>query len=339
MQSNSRTLTQLPQLRAIAAEWRNLCARCGSPPFQYPEWIIAWAEAFSPDCIRVIEVRSKDTLVGLAPLLIYPRGNQRVLAFMAGGVSDYLDLLVDPEYESEVAPAFFDAFASLDDWTTLDLTDLPSSSVLHRAISGLPTSAHDQCSNVLLPPTATELMQQFSRRQRANIRQCRSRMERAGGGAIEVATAETLPEFLEDLFRLHTSRWLRDGQPGVLADEKVRTFLRKAAPGLLSQGILHLRRLRLDGPSIAVLYTLVTNSTVFCYSQGYDPEFADLSPGTSLMFSAMEEAIASGIKKFDLLRGNEAYKQHWKPTVEITHRIQCERATMNSMRKRDLVAA
>jgi CelD/BcsL family acetyltransferase involved in cellulose biosynthesis len=336
---NSRTLTQLPELKAIAAEWKNLCERCGSTPFQHPEWIIAWAEAFSPDRVRVIEVRRENTLVGLAPLLIYPRDGDHVLAFMAGGVSDYLDIVVDPEYETEVVSALFNTFSGLDRWTILDLTDLPSSSVLHRAVPGLLASPHDHCSSVFLPATVSELLQSFSKRQRANIRQSHSRIERAGGGSIEMATAETLPEFLEDLFRLHTSRWRQGAQPGVLADEKVKTFHRKAAPGLLSQDILRVYRLRLAARTIAVVYTLVRNSTMFCYLQGYDPEFADLSPGTFLMFSAMEDAIRSGLKKFDMLRGDEAYKQHWKPEVETTSRMQCDRATANSIGKREFAVA
>ena len=339
IQLNSRILTQLPELKAIAAEWRNLCERCGSTPFQYPEWIIPWAGEFSPDCISVIEVRSRNVLVGIAPLLIYPRGNERVLAFMAGGVSDYLDVLVDSEYESEIISALLDSFSRLDNWTTLDLTDLPPSSVLHRAVTGFVPSPHDQCSSVPLPATAGELLQHLSKRQRANVRQSRSRIERAGGGSIETATAETLPEFLEDLFRLHTSRWHRDGQPGVLADEGIKAFHRNAAPELLSQGILRLCRLRLRVRTIAVVYTLVSNSTVFCYSQGYDPEFADLSPGTFLMFSAMEDAISSGMKKFDMLRGDEAYKKHWKPEIQITQRVHCDRATVKSMCERDFAAA
>ncbi len=175
-------------------------------------------------------MRCGNTLVGLAPLLIYPRDGEQVLAFMAGGVSDYLDVLVDPEYESEVVSALFDAFSGLDCWTILDLTDLPSNSVLHRAIPALLPTPHDQCSSVFLPATSSQLLQSFSKRQRANIRQSHSRIERAGGGSIQMATDETLPEFLEDLFRLHTNRWRRHGQPGVLADEKVKLSIATPRP-------------------------------------------------------------------------------------------------------------
>src|SRR4051812_376975 len=102
----TRVLADIPELRAIADEWDGLYARCpDATPFQHPEWIILWSEIFSPERIRMVEVQSGNMLVGLAPFLIYPRGEERVLAFMAGGISDYLDVLVDPQCECEVVDA------------------------------------------------------------------------------------------------------------------------------------------------------------------------------------------------------------------------------------------
>ena len=318
----TRILKETAQLRSIADEWRGLYGRClGVSPFQRPEWVISWAETFSPEHIRVIEVRSGNMLVGLAPFLIYPRGEGRVLAFMAGGISDYLDLLVDPQWECEVVLAIFQAIQQLGGWTTLDLTDVSASSVLHRSAHAQLAMSHDQCSSLLLPTTREKFLQHLSKRQRANLRQAQSRLHNAGGASVEVAKPETLTECLEDLFRLHASRWVRAGLPGVLADEKVKIFHRKASPELLTRGILRLYRLRSKNQTLAVLYALLGESTVFCYLQGYDPEFAALSPGTYLMFAAMEDAILSGMKKFDLLRGEEGYKQHWRAQAEATYRI------------------
>jgi CelD/BcsL family acetyltransferase involved in cellulose biosynthesis len=183
------------------------------------------------------------------------------------------------------------------------------------------------------------LLQRLSKRQRANLRQARSRIQKAGGALVEVAKPETLTEFLEDLFRLHASRWVLVGEPGVLADEKVKTFHRKATPELLARGALHLYRLRLEDQTIAVLYALFNESTVFCYLQGYDPDFAALSPGTYLMLAVMEDAIASGMSKFDLLRGEELYKRHWRTEAEPTYRIQSARNFKSDPARLNSIAA
>jgi CelD/BcsL family acetyltransferase involved in cellulose biosynthesis len=323
---HTRVLTQSAELLGIARDWSILSERCsGATPFQRPEWLLCWVEAFSPENIRAVEVRSGNTLVGFAPLLIYSRGRERVLGFMGGAVSDYLDLLVDPQCEREVVIAILGVLEGLRGWTTLDLTDLSSRSVLLRtALAGIAT-AHDNCSALYLPKAREELLQLLSKRQRANLRAARSRIQRAGGGQVELATAETLPEFLDELFRLHTTRWAVARKPGVLDNAAVKAFHRKSAPGLLARGLLRLYRLQLQQRTIAVVYTLFERETVFCYLQGYDPEFARLSPGTHLMFSVMEDAVQERMRKFDLLRGEESYKRHWRAQAEVTHRIQLPR--------------
>jgi len=287
-------------------------------------------EVFEPRQLVGIEVREGSRLLGFAPLLIYPRAEERVLAFAGGGVSDYLGLLAEPGREVEVLDDVLSAAESIPDWDVLDLTDLPGGSAL-LAYEALMQGRrqHDVCFVLPLPETQDELLHTFSTRQRANLRNARSRTQReGGGGTIELAQTDTLQEFLDDLFRLHGRRWNEAGETGVLSDERVIQFHRAVAPELFSAGILRLYRMRVNGRSIAAIYALFHRGTVFCYLQGYDPEFSHLSPGTQLMFAVMEDAVRLGMRRFDFLRGEEAYKMHWRPRGELTYRIEAPRADL-----------
>ncbi|HZR65963.1 MAG TPA: GNAT family N-acetyltransferase [Terriglobales bacterium] len=337
---STRILASVQELAAIENEWLQLCERCSSTtPFQRPEWILAWLEVFSPTHIRTIEVRRDGKVVGLAPLLIYSRREERVLAFMAGGVSDYLDLLADPALEHEIVSVILDSVAKLEGWTTFDLTDVSARSVLRRTLLSSFATVHDSCSVLTFPGSEKDLLQLLSKRQRANLRNGKSRLERAGGGEVEVATSESLPSFLDDLFYLHTTRWAHTGESGVLAQENIRAFHRKAAPTLLARGILRMCRLRVSGRTVAAMHTLRQQSTTFCYLQGFDPEFAFLSPGTQLMFSAIIDALQSGMNRFDFLRGEESYKDHWRAVSEPTYRIELSRTALKSVLLAQDVAA
>ena len=320
--------TEVAGLHRIASEWQDLASRCDSAPFQMPQWVILWADSFLPERIRVVAVYSGSTLVALAPLLVYPREEERVLAFMAGGVSDYLDILVDNRFETEALAHILHALADVDRWTTLDLTDVPASSVLHRTLLSESRTAHDCCSVLSLPQSTEDLLHLLSKRQRANLRNARSRLQRAGGATVEIATSETLDEFLDDLFRLHTNRWSGLGEPGVLADGNIRNFHENAAPALLAQGALRFYRLRVERSTVAALYAMRSRDTLFCYLQGFDPDFSQLSPGTHLIFCAMQDAIELRIRRFDFLRGDEEYKRHWRPQAEATYRMQAPRSAI-----------
>jgi CelD/BcsL family acetyltransferase involved in cellulose biosynthesis len=328
----TRVLTRSEELGEIAADWRDLSQRSQATVFQRPEWLLPWVEVFRPSHPCVIEVRRNGELVGLAPLLVYPRQQEQVLAFMGGGVSDYLDVLVDPACARESMLAIFEEMNQVSTWTTLDLTDLPPASCLHRTELQSEAAPHDQCSFITLPQSREELLRMLSKHQRANLRNARSRLQRAGGGGAELASSETqVWDFLDELFRLHTSRWSAAGEPGVLADENIRSFHQLAAPKLFEQGLLGLYRLQLSGRTVSVLYTLRSNCSTYGYLQGFDPEAAFLSPGTQLLFSVLEDAVRSGIQRFDFLRGEEAYKRHWRRQLQSTLRIQVPRSKLESI--------
>jgi CelD/BcsL family acetyltransferase involved in cellulose biosynthesis len=329
----ARVVRTAAAIRELSSGWRELFQRCRANPFQSPEWLLPWIEVFSPEKMLLVEIRSGEHLVGLAPLLIYRRDSNRVLAFMGGGVSDYLDVLVDPEFESEVVFEIGKAVLNAtEDWNLIDLTDLPHhSSLLTEQAFKSEAREHDSCSTLQLPQTNEELLHLFSKRQRSNLRNAHSRLQRAGGGEVQIATRENIAEFLEDLFALHGSRWSERGETGVLSDPKVRSFHKSCAPRLLEAKLLHLSRLRLKQRTVAVIYSLLDKETVFCYLQGFDPEFGFLSPGTHLMFSVMSDTLERGMREFDFLRGCETYKQHWQAENKPTYRIQLTRRDLAAL--------
>src|ERR1700757_1269420 len=112
---NVRVLHNLAELREISSEWRELFQRTHATAFQSPDWLLPWIEVFTPEKITAVEVRCGERLVGLAPLLIYRRASERVLAFMGGGVSDYLDVLIDSRLQAEVMSQIIAIVCSLQD--------------------------------------------------------------------------------------------------------------------------------------------------------------------------------------------------------------------------------
>ena len=330
---STRILRDVSEIQRIRSEWRDLFQRCRATPFQSPDWIIPWIEVFSPEKLMCIEVRCGDKLIALAPLLIYRREADHVLAFAGGGVSDYLDSLIDPKFEAEAVSAILlSALEAREHWTVLDLTDLPNHSLLLKTeLFKSRTTEHDVCSVLHLPENENELLHVFSKRQRANLRNARSRLDRAGGGSPETATEENISDFLNDLFALHSVRWSQRGEPGVLGDARIRKFHSIAAPRLLREGMLRLTRLRSKDRTLSVIYSLSVGDTCFCYLQGFNTEFRQLSPGTLLMFSVIKDALLEGRRDFDFLRGQESYKQHWRAESKPTYRIQVARANLTEL--------
>jgi len=288
---------------------------------------MGWINQFRPQHLVGIEIREAGRLVGFAPLLIYRRKDKRVLAFAGGGVSDYLGVLQTRGYEGAAVTELLNAVHTIPGWDVLDLTDLPLSSFLLHSDPLRPyVKAHDLCFVLTVPASSEELLHLLSKRQWANLRNARSRTQREGNAVMEAAKPSNAAEFLEDLFRLHTIRWGKLGQSGVLGDPQVQQFHRLIVPSLLSSGLVRLYRMRMNDHTIAVNYSFFQRQSVYCYLQGFDPEFSHLSPGMQLMFAVIEEAVRFGARRFDFLRGEEGYKLHWRPRTEPTYRVEVPRS-------------
>jgi CelD/BcsL family acetyltransferase involved in cellulose biosynthesis len=314
-------------MRLLVPDWQALWHRCpNATAFQSPNWILSWAENFNPSNLLLIQVRTADHLVGLFPLLIYQRGSERVLAFMAGGVSDYLEALVDPQYEYEVLTCFSTYLRTQSaQWDTVELTDLPPTSALLRFRNDefCPEAyPHDVCPVLALPPGTRDLRAVLPSKKFANLRNVRNRMSRAGPSRLAVASMETVLPMMEGIFQLNTTRWAELGQSGLFREPEMRRFHLQVARPLLAMNVLRLYGLFVDDRLISAAYTFFERSSVALYIQSFDPGYASLAPGTQLVARVIEDAIQSGKTAVNFLRGREPYKYLWGACDTPTFRIQ-----------------
>jgi CelD/BcsL family acetyltransferase involved in cellulose biosynthesis len=325
----TRVIRDANSLRTFTAEWTELWKNCRElTSFQRPEWLLPWVDVFQPQKLCVVEVRRDGDLWGLAPMFCYDRGGDQVLAPLGAGISDYLDWLIRPQYAAETVLKIFACLLDLGEpWDILDLPDMPEISILtkHDDLLSLRHVSRQVCPVLVLPDGVCDLRAVLSERQRKNLRTARNRIQRAGTAQIEVATEQTLPEFLSALQSLHSSRWQNFGMPGVLSDERVQEFHERSAPELLRAGVLRFYGLRLNGELIAVLHTLSEQHTIYCYLQGFDPNYSFVSPGMQIIAAVIEDAIKQGKRIVDFLRGSEKYKYCWGARDRLTAHLQVSR--------------
>jgi CelD/BcsL family acetyltransferase involved in cellulose biosynthesis len=337
-------ITGFPELERLSSEWNDLWKRCpAASSFQRPEWVLSWTEAFHPNHLCGIAVRREQALVGLAPLFLYRSGHEQILAPLAASVSDYLDWLIEPSARSEILDQIFEMLRSSDLlWDRVDLTDLPSTSPLLSVDfddwDGR-RSVENACPVLNLPAGAKSVEEIMSAKPRHNLRTARRRTEKAGQSQIEIADETNLDEFLTAMMQLHGARWIDCGAAGMLADSKIQAFHRLAAPALLKRGVLRLYGFRLNGNLIATLYALAEQTTVYCYLQGFDPQYSALSPGAQILAAVIDDAIRDGKTAVDFLRGRESYKYAWGAQDEQTYRICLYRRTPSRLGTAPTIAA
>lgn len=318
-------VTDFDTLARLEADWWTLFALAPSAtPFSSPAWLLPWWRTFAPGRLWTLAVWQDGRLVGLACCYIEDGVYGRRLLPLGIGLSDYLDVLVDPAHAVEVGAALGEAIEAgqgvFERWSAEDALD--QAAVLALADpEGWRSHVMEQCvcPVLALPASPDTLDAVIPPRKHRKWRMAQNRVARRSW-SFRATTAETLGTDLAQLFRLHGERWQSKGEAGVLAHADVRRFHEAAAPALFAAGLLRLTTLRIDDAMAGVYYGLQSQDRAYAYLGGFDPAFAFESPGTLLVGAALRDAVEGGAREFHFLRGQEPYKYEWGAVDRWTRR-------------------
>lgn len=319
------------RLAALAPEWWQLWTHTPAATlFQSPAWVLPWWDVFHPGRLASICVRIDGRLAGLAPLWL-EHGPHGVRLLPAGiGLSDYCDILLDPDCGHEAAQLLGAAIGAIPDWEICEFSELmQGASAFAVAMGGCECELRDASAAPVLPlGTGTnDLFDVIPAVQRRNVRRARAAAEKHGAVEVAAAGAGNAKEFLRDLIDLHTARWRESGQEGVFADHRVGEFHSRLVPEMAARNLLRMFRIRIAGRVAAVYYGFFDHHRAQAYLQGYDPAFSDCSPGVLIVAHAIGHAIRDRAIEFHFLRGDEPYKFAWGAVRQVNRTRILKRAS------------
>lgn len=317
------TLTRLDALEALRPEWEDLWQRSSSATvFQRPEWLLQWMRTFAGGGRRVIALRDGPELVALAPAYVRRGGHGSELALAGAGNSDYLDVLVDPNYAALALPALMRQATALGARRfVLECVPPDSALLAEQAPRGYTDELELETVCPFLPLDYRDGGSSLGSHAAAQPRRGLRRAQHLGELRCERATTDfEIDEFLGALFSLHAARWRARGKRGVLEAAALQRFHRKAAHDLHAAGMLLLWGLRVDGRLASVLYGFRDRGCDRYYLSGFDPALSRYGPGVLLLEYAIEQASAAGMREVDFLRGREAYKYRFAAAERPVYR-------------------
>ncbi|HEU4388049.1 MAG TPA: GNAT family N-acetyltransferase, partial [Blastocatellia bacterium] len=147
--------------------------------------------------------------------------------------------------------------------------------------------------------------------------------EAEGGELLEIDAEEAFTAHFPTLIELHQSRWRAQGEPGVFASEKFRTFHARIADRFLPKGWVKLFVMKVGGTPVAALYDFVYAGKLYYYQSGFNGEASKLaSPGMLIRTLGIKSAIERGLTECDFLKGKPgSYKFRWggktRPIVQV----------------------
>jgi CelD/BcsL family acetyltransferase involved in cellulose biosynthesis len=174
-----------------------------------------------------------------------------------------------------------------------------------------------------LTTSYAEYVESFSSKSRSGLRRKARKFEERSGGSIEWKRYRTPAEIAEfyrmarDISRESYQERLLDA--GLPADDDFLTATLEQAKNDRVRGYL----IFLDGRAVAYLFCPIQDGIVTYAYLGFRQEFADLSPGTVLLWMVMEDLFREGSHRiFDFTEGGDR-GQHSQKRLFATGSIQC----------------
>jgi CelD/BcsL family acetyltransferase involved in cellulose biosynthesis len=278
-------------------------------PFVMPGWMRAWQEVFKPPAeFWIRSFWEGRRLVGIAPLLVE---NRTARLIGDSNVCDHLDLVSTPERAAEFCRAVLD-YVRIEGIERLELNPLrPDSTVMAALVPaarkrGYPVfiQQDDVLFDMALPGSWDDYLQTLSGKQRHEVRRKLRRLESNAASEFRISEGRStvsaeMDEFI-GLFRQNRK------DKAAFMDERMETYFR-----LLVEYVPEMRigLLYIDGMPAAGVLCCDHESTRYLYNSGYNERLSHLSVGILCKILSIQEGIARGLKRYDFLKGNEAYKR------------------------------
>ncbi|MFC1758460.1 GNAT family N-acetyltransferase [Planctomycetota bacterium] len=329
------------ELFSIQNIWNDVVGEC---PLHSWQWLHSWWEAFEENRELFVLVCETDEheVVGILPLCLKRRlAGGAVLTFLGSGkaCTEYMSVFVKPFFESEAATAF--ATWLVDNQRAWDQMDLESTPTHDLTIKQLLAALHEQgaeigaidgdtCWRIALPDTHDEYIDSLAKRFRRKLRDAfRKVIETDTYALTTVESEDDLGDAFDRFVDLHIRRRRELGSDHCFQTAKFYDFLSFASKRLLAAGTLDIACMEINDEIASVQFGLKDDHAYYLYQSGMNPKLQQHSPGWTMNCAKIAESINSGVRYYDLLRGDEPYKRHLGATpVETSHyRIAAPRAT------------
>ena len=280
--------------------------------FVLPAWLNAWWRCFGKEMTPFLRsVRNRNAVIGIAPLMI--RGQT---AFFMGdaAICDYLDFVVAPGQEAR----FFTALVRdlrRQGIAHLALDAVRADSAVIRVLADIAAQLgcrfsaerQDVAMVVDLPRTWDAYLQHLSGKERHEIRRKFRRLREAAALDLRIAekpveVAKAMDTFVR-LFKKNRS----DKAAFMTADMSV--FFHMMAAALVEIDIVKLFTFDIESEPAAAAICFDYRSCRYLYNNAYNEFFAALSVGLLSKVLSIQDAIRSGMRTYDFLKGGEAYKR------------------------------
>ncbi len=243
---------------------------------------------------------------------------------------DYNDFIVSAEAEDIFYPTLLSAI-SANGAARLDLHSISEDSPTLAILPGLArdngysvnVAEEDVAPRIELPDTWDDYLAGLSKKDRHELRRKLRRLEAHGNWRWYCVSDPSEATGFMDTF-LDLMRRSDPAKDEFLTDER-EVFFRRLVKVTATEGFLRLFVMEMDDSPVAASLCFDYDGARMLYNSGHDPEYRYYSVGLLLHSLCLRDALESGYRYFDFLRGDEPYKYRLGGTDHHLYHISLQR--------------
>lgn len=346
----------------LYSDWSKLAHQSNQLICMSPDWAASWWKYFGKHenrSLYIITMYDNEKLLAIFPfykgvskigdLILHERlhligsggSPNEMLGFADDyGISDFLDLIVHPDYKARIAGAFLkmldspelsrlqitfnqtreDGFIMQNLYPLLKNTDKKVSAKIIDICYYVNLDEHRNFDD-FIKNSKSNARRRFRQTLRANVKE-------NGFEMVEAKNKAEVKSMLNNLIELHQDRWTSLGFPGAFEDDRFKKFFKEISLKAFSEKKLWIKH-AVDSQGIcAVRMLLLYNNRYYDYMSGFYDESpsSKYRPGIGLLLDLVRDSFKLSIERIELLRGDEGYKhdfahlnsKNWNITIYET---------------------
>jgi len=336
-QTQVQHITTELEFDALQADWEQLHSSSDqSGLFNSWYWNRLWWQHYGGmGELYIVAVRINGLVRAIAPLYRCKTKAIKLLSvstlrFIGTGGNtspDDLGVLYDQEAEDTVIDILCRSLYDNGAASRLQLYEIADDSRFTKALFAFadenrwckPLTRYQRRHVDVLPASVVAFEKSLSRNARKHRKRRRQRLQQSGDVKFTTCTTvEDVRKSFDELRRLHTLRQQSKGDTGSFQSEQYCQFHLALMEAALLRNELLLTTLSIDGSTIGIEYAFLSNKVLLFFQTGFDPQYQHLSPGHLLMMQTIDQAIAKGATRIDLLKGDYIYKRTYAKLTTTT---------------------
>ena len=301
------------------------------------EWLFSWWKIYNETCqLWIVTTWKGEELLGILPLGLYNEKKRsihfRTLRPLGCPQIDVSGVLVKDQNEDVLESLCQYLVDRHTDWDILELKyyrqDDPALVFFKSSLRQKGLSFREKTNNhfhISLEGSWAEYRPKLSRKFRKNLRRAARHAHESGEVAFEHFSGANITwQVFEKIIKVNQYTHY----PLLFNSSREQAFHKELTKHTHTKEILTVFLLSIDKIPLAYEYGFIYKDRYESWRAGYDTRSDPImSLGKLLSQMAIEQAFDLNYKEIDFLRGDEAYKEEWKPFTRKYSKVQFIRKT------------